>query len=253
MKLLIKHISEILDERLSLSMRGVLITILLLKENDPKLTLAKFKASTKSKEANIVLALLHKRGYIKWSGIKAYEKGLKRRETSPEIIEVYEFMNKLFGRGFKVTETSPGVVNLRERLNDYSVEDIKLVLANRYSEWKDDTEMHKHLTPFTIFRPSKFEKYYQEARSTKVGTSYLTVEVVGLKNGDEITSETAKSFVDNDTYNIVTYTTDSEGNRRENGLRGTRYGRDIKKTLKIQDNNLKFGTPREFIYVYRTN
>jgi len=39
------------------------------------------------------------------------------------------------------------------------LQQIKTVIAYMAKEWGDDDMMAKYLTPDTLFRPSKFEKY----------------------------------------------------------------------------------------------
>lgn len=73
-----------------------------------------------------------------------------------------------------------------------------------------------------------------------------------LKNGDEITFENSRTFIDDTVYNILTYRVDEEDNKRGIGVEHSRYGKDIKKTLKIQNDAIKRMEKREFIYIYKT-
>ena len=157
-------------------------------------------------------------------------------------------MNKLYRRKFNPDSEST-INNLRNRLEKHSLEDIKKVIANRYSEWKDDTTMQRHLNPTTIFRPSKFDKYLEEALRTRVGESFVAANNINLKDGDEITLEIANTFIDKDTYNIKIYQVDGDGNRRANGLSATRYGKDIKKAILLQQRSEIL----EYRYYYKQN
>ena len=74
MKINIKKVSEILDSGLSMAQRGILITILLMKDSTPKLTLAKCKASLNFVTHREDLVYLHEKGFISWSGVELDKK-----------------------------------------------------------------------------------------------------------------------------------------------------------------------------------
>ena len=135
---------------------------------------------------------------------------------------------------------------LRNRLLDNSVEDVKAVVANRYLEWKDDAVMSKHLNPNTIFRPSKFDKYVEEALRTKVGKRLLVAEQIDLNEGDDITLDMINNILDKDVYSIKTYDLDSNGKRITSGMSSKVYGKDLKKMLKAQAG--KSFKENEYIY-----
>lgn len=61
-------------------------------------------------------------------------------------------------------KTDSTVKAIHGRLNDgYTVDDVKGTITHMAKKWKG-TDMEKYLTPDTLFRPSKFEKYYNECR-----------------------------------------------------------------------------------------
>lgn len=248
MKLLIKNTTEILDNKLSLCQRGLMVTIILLKDPDSKLTLAKVKAKVNMKQVKEDLIHLHEVGFIKWSGYNSAIKSIAKVKSSPDVLEAVNFMNILYGRKFDPNSQST-TKNLRNRLEEHGLDVIKKVIANRYVEWKDDAIMSKHLNPTTIFRPTKFDKYLEEALRTKQGESFVSAEKIGLKNGDFITLENSETFSDEDVYSIKTYQCDSDGNKRGSGMSCKRYGKDIKKMIKMQERLANRGT-REHIYQY---
>ena len=211
-------------------------TLTLLDKHNINITLAKFKTKCKISSIKRELVSLEDAGYIKWSGYKTAKRTLEDTKMNPDVLDVINFMNGLYNRDFDPNAAS-STTNLRNRLKEHSVDDIKLVVANRYSEWKDSSVMKSNLNPGTIFRPSKFSKYLEEARRTRVGESFVAAKNSNLENGDEITSKVVQSFIDNDTYNIKIYQTDGEGNKRASGVGATRYGKDIKKMLKLQKLN----------------
>lgn len=233
MKVNVKNLVDILDDRISLVGRGILITILLLKEKDPKLTLAKTKTKISFLKNKEELITLHKLGFITWSGYESAVESLKRKEINPQIVDILTFMGDLYRRRISPTEERNKL--LSSLLEKYSVEEIKKVVSNRYVVWKDEPVMCKHLVPETIFRSSKFIKYLEEANYTKEGESFLTVSNVNLKEGDEITYQIASFFSDNDTYTFYSYEIDKEGKRTTKGRKLTRNGKDIKSLLKIRD------------------
>lgn len=236
MELLIKSTKDILDEKLNLVERGILITIALCRDSDPRITLAKFKTKVKMRDIKEDLVKLQEKGLIKWAGYKAAKKSIEDKEISPEVKEAVDFMNKVWKR--KLGYTSKDFIsNLRMRLKENGLEDVKLVIANRYEEWKDDPVMKSNLEPSTVFRPSKFPKYLDHAKRTRVGESHIAASIIGLKHMDEITLEIAQTFIDNNVYNIKIYQCDREGNRRSNGTSASRYGKDIKSMLKMQKIN----------------
>ena len=76
MESLIILIDDILNDELTLQQRGILITLLLVKEKDKKLTLAKFKSKVKYSKILEDLVFLQDKGYLKFSGYNAAKKSL---------------------------------------------------------------------------------------------------------------------------------------------------------------------------------
>ena len=227
MNIHISKISELLNQDLTMMQRGLLITIILVKDTKPEYTLAKFKSEVKIKEHYQDLIDLQDKGCIEWTGYKAAKKALADKGDDPQVEEIVEFMNKLYGRNFKAN-SDYATKGLRERLNEYTLEQIKLVISNRYVEWKDDAVMSKHLNPTTIFRPSKFEKYIEEAERTNKGKSLVEVDRVNLSQDQEIAFELIQSILDKDVYSIKTYDVDKAGNRVTSGMGSRVYGKDLK-------------------------
>ncbi|AGH56735.1 hypothetical protein CGPG_00036 [Cellulophaga phage phiST] len=229
--------------------RGLLITLLLIKDSDPKITLAIFKAKvnyTKSKEA---LIDLHERKFIDWSGYKAAKKSVDLQKISPDVLEAVDFMNNLYGRNFDSSSKST-VTGLSQRLQEHNLETIKKVIANRYREWKDDPIMSKHLNPQTIFRPSKFEKYLEEVNRTKVGESIVSANQLNLNDGDEITYEISKNLSDNDIYTVKTYLLDSNEELIGSGMIQKLQGKALIRLIKLGHSAQKFGDKLENKYFY---
>lgn len=246
----IKKVSEILDSGLSMTQRGILITILLMKDSTPKLTLAKCKASLNFTTNREDLVYLHEKGFISWSGYNVAKKKLEEDLVTPQVVEIIDFMNNLYRRKFTYLAYAKKVLPL---LNTYSIEDIKRVISNRYVCWKDESKMSKHLNPVTVFRPSNFIKYLDEAKHTREGESFINISNLNIEHGTEIVTSLAQNLIDTDTYNLFIFRTDGEGNKRGNSTKVVRYGRDIKKLIKVQDTQEKFNGVREYRYYYNSN
>lgn len=250
MKILVKHISELLNDKLTLNQRGILITILLLNDENPKITLAKAKVKIKFSKNKEDLIYLHESGYIQWSGIKAAKKSLQAVQATPDVLEAVNFMNRIYKRNFDPTSIST-TKELRNRLMDYSLDQIKIVIANRYVEWKDNPDMSKHLNPTTIFRKSKFEKYIEEAERTRQGEGLMKAEKFDLKSNDKLTIKNIKSLVDVDIYSIKTYRLNAEGGIVGTGVTTRKTGKATKNLVTIQNNRIKRNEQAEEFYVYK--
>lgn len=250
MKINIKDKTEIANEKLTITQRGILITIVLMKDVTPKLTLAKCKASFNFTTYREDLVYLHDKGYISWSGVSAAKKKLVEELVTPQVIEIIDFMNNLYRRKFGYETYAKGVKSL---LENYSIEDIKKVVSNRYVCWKDESKMSKFLNPTTVLRPSNFVKYLDEANHTREGESFVNVANLEIEHNTEIVMSLAQSLIDTDTYNLLLYSTDGEGNRRGSSSKIVRYGRDIKKLIRVQDTQEKYNGVREYRYYYNSN
>lgn len=250
MKINITQIANLLDSNLTLQQRGLLITILLVKDTSPKFTLAKLKSVIKVTEYHQDLISLHDSGYIDWSGYASAKRQRKKAEMNPDVFEVIDFMNSLYKRSFNKNSES-STKELRNRLAEHSIEDVKRVVTNRYAEWNEDAVMCKHLNPTTIFRASKFEKYLEEANRTKVGQSYLTVDRLQMKHADEFTFEMYGNILDKDIYAIKTYDVDPQGVKITSGMLSKVYGSNLKKMLKAQNNKIQNGYPKDSVFIYQ--
>jgi len=250
MEINIKEIKEIANEKLTMTQRGILITIVLMRDANPKLTLAKCKASLNFTTHREDLVYLHDSGFISWSGIVLAKKKLEEELITPQVIEVIDFMNNLYRRKFSYGAYAKKVLSL---LSTYSIDEIKKVVSNRYVCWKDESKMSKHLNPTTIFRPSNFLKYLDEANHTREGESFVNISNLNIEHGEEIVMSLAQNLIDTDTYNLFLYKTDGEGNKRGNSNKVVRSGGAIKKLIKVQDTQEKYNGVREYRYYYNSN
>ena len=250
MRIKLNHVKKILNDNLSVTQSGLLITILLLTDDKPSLTLAKVKSEINMKEYREDLIYLHENNFIEWSGYNSAKNSNEKKEVNNDVVEAINFMNSVYGRNFRA-DSPYATKNLIERLKTYSLEDVKSVISNRWIEWKDDPVMEKHLNPTTIFRPSKFEKYFEEASRTKKGSSIVQADKVDLKPNQKIEVDMMDSFLDKEIYSIKTYDLDPKGKRITSAINLKVHGQDLKKMLKKQADRIKRGDYVEFEYIYQ--
>ena len=248
MKILFENISDILNDKVTVYQRGLLITLILLKEDDSKLTLAKFKAKVNMKEAKLHLITLHEMGFIKWSGYNTAKKSIESAKVQPDVVEAITFMNELYKRRFDANSKAT-TSTLIARLSEYSLEDIKGVIANRYEVWKDDNVMNMHLNPTTIFRAKNFAKYYEDYLTTKRGSAIVNVDSIRLEDGQEITLEIANSFIDSETVKLLQYA--MVNGKKTKAKKITVYVEKLKKMIKSEIDNEKHGGFKDFVYIYK--
>lgn len=98
----------------------------------------------------------------------------KEKEKDKEIIkEIVDDLNLVCGTKFK-SSSDATASSIRARLSEkYTLEDFKKVHRVKFDEWKD-TEMVKHLNPSTLYRPSNFEKYVNQAYHVKTSEGGIT-------------------------------------------------------------------------------
>lgn len=249
MRVLLKNFKELLDDSVSLECRGLFLTIILLKDNDPKITLAKVKAKVSFRKNKDNLILLHEKGFVDWSGYKLAKKTIEENKLNPSVIEIIDFMNSLYKTSFGYYSASH-LNSLLDLLKKHSIEDIKRVIANRFDVWKGDDFMKKYLTPSTIFRPSKFPKYLEEVNMTRKGERFLHSQKTGLNNGDRICLSNCDDLMDNEMYLLeISYLDRNEICVSKEIVYN--LGKDIKRSLKIQSKTIEFGGWLEFVYRYK--
>ncbi len=89
---------------------------------------------------------------------------IKNKEIVEEIIA---YLNEKANKHFKATNKE-AIKFINGRLSEgYSKEDLKAVIDNRVEKWLNDEKMNEYLRPSTLFRPSKFETYYNDVLSMR--------------------------------------------------------------------------------------
>jgi len=81
---------------------------------------------------------------------------------SSEIDAIIDYLNTKAGRHYRHTE--PNRKGIRARIAEgYTSADCRRVIDTKVAEWQG-TDMEKHLNCETLFRPSKFDKYLNQAK-----------------------------------------------------------------------------------------
>ena len=89
-------------------------------------------------------------------------KELKNKDSELDFKEFFDYLNKVTGRSFKNIQSNQKLV--AARLNaGYTKMDLKMVIDYKTAEWKG-TDYEKYLQPSTLFRPSKFDEYLNQAK-----------------------------------------------------------------------------------------
>ena len=84
-------------------------------------------------------------------------------DTKGKAVEIIDYLNEKAGKRFshKTKETAK---HINARLKDgYTVEDFKRVIDNRVMKWSRDKKMKEYIRPDTLFTPTNFEKYLNDA------------------------------------------------------------------------------------------
>lgn len=90
------------------------------------------------------------------------------------IKDIVEYLNNVTNGHFKhTTKTTRKYITARLK-EGYTVNDFKLVIDKKNSDWKNDLKMRDYLTPSTLFNPTNFEKYLNAAKKGDVHESNRT-------------------------------------------------------------------------------
>ena len=85
-----------------------------------------------------------------------------------DIKTIVDYLNEKTQSNFKA-KTEETRKSIRARLKEgYTVEDFKRVIDAKSNDWADSERMREYLRPSTLFRPSNFEAYLNEANRPKV-------------------------------------------------------------------------------------
>ena len=74
--------------------------------------------------------------------------------------ELLKFLNNIAARNYRPTERNLKFITCR--LDDYTEQELKQMVARKAREWKSDPAMSKFLRPMTLFNASKCDQYVGE-------------------------------------------------------------------------------------------
>ena len=95
----------------------------------------------------------------------------KECKNVKNVKEVIDHLNLVVKAKYKHT-TKSHIENISARLNDgHSVDDLKLVINLKASEWINDKIMAQYLRPSTLFQASKFQGYLTAAKPVLISQS----------------------------------------------------------------------------------
>lgn len=133
--------------------------------------------TSKSRQNGTTLKVLHYADYQGFEEKKRHQteqRTEQRTEHKQELKELnnnvdldfgdfFDYFNKKTGRSFRNIESNRKLV--RARLNDgFTKKDLKMVIDYKCTEWKNNESMYKYLRPNTLFAPSHFNDYLNEAK-----------------------------------------------------------------------------------------
>ena len=79
------------------------------------------------------------------------------------VSEIVDYLNEKTQSNFKAKTDNTKKAIMARLKEGYTVEDFKKVIDDKVKDWADDAEMRGYLRPSTLFRPSNFEAYLNEA------------------------------------------------------------------------------------------
>lgn len=88
-------------------------------------------------------------------------------QVESDVDEVIDYLNIKTKSNFRKT-TKAYRKAIKARLNEgYSLNDLKAVIDSRMDKWGNDAEMREYLRPQTLFAPSHFDAYLNEANKPR--------------------------------------------------------------------------------------
>lgn len=105
--------------------------------------------------------------------------------STPPYDEIINYLNEKTGQHYKsTTEATRKSINGRLK-EGYTVDDFKKVIDIKTSQWLKDKEMSMYLRPSTLFSPSKFESYLNEATKNQPASKYDDLSERIRRSNDE--------------------------------------------------------------------
>ncbi|HEL2684500.1 phage replisome organizer N-terminal domain-containing protein [Streptococcus suis] len=87
------------------------------------------------------------------------------KKVSPKNYPLYipiQYLNQETGHTYKFIATHTKFIQARYK-DGYTLEDFKKVIDTKVAQWKNNSQMAQYLRPKTLFSPSNFDSYLNEA------------------------------------------------------------------------------------------
>jgi uncharacterized phage protein (TIGR02220 family) len=111
------------------------------------------------------------------------------KNTEDHIDWVIGYMNAAWDTDYRLS-TEANRKFIRARLNDgHTPMEMQLVIDAIYKKWGDDPTMSQYLRPATVFLPSKFEGYLNQALRLKAREDNLIYVADSFGNKRRVTKE----------------------------------------------------------------
>ncbi|WP_137597121.1 conserved phage C-terminal domain-containing protein [Paucilactobacillus kaifaensis] len=122
----------------------------------------------------------------------------KPDSTKIDFEDFFNWFNKKTGRHFKNVKGNR--TNINNRIKEgYTKADLAKVVEYKASQWKNDPEMNQFLRPSTLFIPSKFEGYLNDANSAnnkhKKAESTVVDDIGNKEKQKEQADEATKKYL----------------------------------------------------------
>lgn len=82
-----------------------------------------------------------------------------------DCIDILNYFNSASGRGFKPIDSNLNPI--KSRLNEYSGDELEIMIDFKVKEWKNDKQMSKYLRPETLFNATKCASYIEQSKLTQ--------------------------------------------------------------------------------------
>jgi len=98
------------------------------------------------------------------------DKNEEKKDTSGEPTidyqKIIDYLNSESGHKYHVTDKTRGLIRAR-MAEKFTEHDFGLVIHYKSLEWRDNEDMKQYLRPNTLFAPSHFDDYVNEARAAQ--------------------------------------------------------------------------------------
>lgn len=109
------------------------------------------------------------------------------KSDHPFVIQAIEIFNSVTGQEREVPTKDRTLERyiLRVFNDGHSLDDVETVIRSKHAEWRNDQKMRKFIKPMTLFRPSKFDEYLQDATNRQEVTD-SELDFYANRSQDEI-------------------------------------------------------------------